>query len=173
VLRRLLLSALAATLVYANVAVIFSYRPRPRTGFWAEAHLPVPWPLADAVYLFGVFSGWRRDVTDLIVLGQPAGAPASDDWETLDLSRWLPQRPGKKNTLLWASRHRFSLGAEAQRRAWAHLAARLRERYNRDHPGAPVGRIAIAQETWPANPSGLGAERTPAQTKRRILHVLP
>ena len=160
-MRRLLMNAIALTILYGNVAVALQPPPLRQAGL----RVPRPAFIHDAFLMTGMFSSFSTRNNELFIAGlRGAGGarPERGRWLLLRVKDHLPLRHGVSFTQLFAAHHWDIHGRAAQRRAWAFLAARIRERHNRLHPDQPVTRVRFGIIEWPQSPKGYRAgKRSP------------
>jgi len=121
--------------VYTNVAIL--------GGFVLSRRLPQLPGLSDAFWLFNVFSDYRVVNREMVVEAEVEGA-----WVPVP-EAYFPYRLDEKTTRLFARRRVGSLSFRDQTETKAHLAGKIRARYNRDHPGGQATRVRFVYCTWP------------------------
>lgn len=157
--RELILSILILGVIYANVAVIVG-----PTGIRAPVQPPLPRVVADVFVLFGIFRSYDTVNQELLVWGLPERtAPGTSDkrWIRLPVQLLFPETSAHQLTRAWCSHHRNFLGPEAQQRAWAALARRIRTWHNRRYPEYRVSKVWLQTQVWPKSVQGFNREKTP------------
>lgn len=166
-LTRALRNAVALLIIYGNVAVALQPAALRRAGL----RVPRPAILHDAFLMTGMFSSYSLTNSDFVLLGQRTQAGLAQDrgqWIRLRLRDHFVSRHGVVFTQLFAAHHWDVLGVGAQRRAWAFLARRIRERHNRLHPERAVARVRIGSVEWPQSPLGYRAAKDAGPVHSRI-----
>jgi hypothetical protein len=171
--QRCLMNALAIFIIYGNLSVTF--QPK-RVGLPQLPGLPCPVALRDAFLIPGMFSSYLPLNFDHVLQGERLRRDGSRDpgaWITLSLSEHFPLRPSMTLVHLLAAHHRDMLGAAGQRQAWALYAEKIKDRHNRLHPDAKVGRVRIAAESFPQSPKGYRAGKNAATTSFQVWFEAP
>jgi hypothetical protein len=118
----------------------------------------------DAFHVFGVFSTYETVNREVIVEGLTdtvRGGVHHFEWRRFDDSEYFPFRRGEKYSRLYAHRNVGNLAPRTFVEAQRILAAKIKARYNREHPGQPFLRLRIRVLTWPRSLAGYEAERKP------------
>jgi hypothetical protein len=163
-LRRALMSALAISIIYGNLAVVLNPE---KLGFPGWPALPRPFAIQDAFLIPGMFSGYARYNFDMVLQGQRTEDGRAADrgrWIDLPLHEFFPQRDAIVYTQLFAAHHWDMLGDREQRRAWAELARRIERRHNRLHPDAEIRRVRFGTLNFPLSPDGYRAAKIEGKT---------
>jgi hypothetical protein len=171
-LRRLLMNAVAAIVIYGNVAVGLQPRALRRMG----VSVPRPAFVVDAFLITGMFSSYSLYNTDFFIAGLRTQSGLHEDrgrWIQLRVRDHFPQRHGVIFTELFAAHHWDMHGPAAQRRAWGFLARRIREHHNRLHPTRAVVRVRFGSLQWPQQPEGYRAGKTAERTRTRVWFAEP
>jgi hypothetical protein len=166
------MNAIAALLLYGNVAVALQ-PPQLRRQ---PIHLPCPGFLIDAFLMTGMFSTYSLVNTDLYIGGLRTQSGLVSDrgrWIDVPIREHFAQRQGVIFTQLFAMHDWDMHGPQAQRRAWAALAPRIRARHNRLHPDRPVSRIAFGIVMWPQSPLGYRGLKRPGLARPKAWYVEP
>lgn len=166
-LTRALRNAVAVLIIYGNVAVALQPAALRRIGL----RVPRPAVLHDAFLMTGMFGSYSLTNSDFVLLGQRTQAGLTQDrgrWIRLHLRDHFASRHGVVFTQLIAAHHWDVLGTGAQRRAWAFLSQRIRERHNRLHPERAVARVRIGSVEWPQSPLGYRAAKATGPLRSQI-----
>lgn len=156
--RKLVMSLIAAVIVYGNAAVIFNPH---KLGL----PLPNPWPrsfaLHDAFLMTGMFTSFSTENVDFVLGGRriPRAPEQKPEWIVLSLNEMIPGRLGIKFTQLLVARHWDFLGVEVQRQQWKQAAKKIVARHNRLHPERPIDAVRIGTMEWPLSPHGYRAAK--------------
>lgn len=165
-LRKVALSFLIVLVIYSNSAVILARSP-------LAFKLPIPQITADLFDVFSVFAYYETINRDFVIQGLKAGASPEDEkaWINLEVvDRYFPHSLGEQQMRLFLSKH-YAQGSEFHQAAYKALAAKIRERYNREHPEAQVEKVAIGYVFWPRSQKGYRALKLPDTVQQQLLFV--
>jgi len=143
--------AIGLGIVYCNLAVVAG----PYGGRYAP---PLPPELREAFLIFGVFSWYETSNSELTIWGMPEG---SEHWIAIAASDYFPHDRAERSTRMWAARHYRLLDRESHGAVWESLGRKILERYNREHPRAPMRKLAFQLVTWPRSSEGFYAMLEP------------
>jgi hypothetical protein len=163
---RALRNAVALLIVYGNVVVALQPHALRRMGLV----LPRPVFIQDAFLIPGMFSSYSLTNSDLILQGERTQTGRQGDrgrYIDLDLREHFVARHGVVFTQLFAAHHWDVYGPAEQRKAWAFLAQRIRERHNRLHPDAKIAKVRFGSVEWPQDPGGYRAAKQPGALQPR------
>jgi hypothetical protein len=154
-LRRWLLLAVAAVLLYCNVAVILV---PIHQRYPAVPSLPNIAEVADFFYIFGVFSSYETVNREVFIDAFVERSDGRQEWIRLDAKEHFPFGRGERQSRMWANRTVGRLTRE-HRDAQRFLLQKVKERENRLHPERQVLIVRVYEETWPRSTEGYEAER--------------
>lgn len=147
---------LILVVLYSNAAIIFNY-PLSFVSPWLS--LPLPGQLEDLFSFYGVFGYYETTNQDVELYGITPQTPSWPDGEIvkLDVADYFPFSHEEMLSRSLVARHGYLQGEAGQREALQALAAKIRSRYNRLHPQAPLERIVIVLVEWQRSLEGYGA----------------
>lgn len=163
----LMLWSVAAAVLYLNSALMLN---RIAEGAGAEVRLPVPFYAGKLFNLYPVFPSYETINRDFSATGIPA---AGGEPVRVPLHEYMPLRQGELNLRLQGGSVANLEGEAGRRRVLAEYARRLRARYNRFHPSAPLGSVAIREHTWPRSPLGYSHAARSADANDRVVYSEP
>jgi len=146
---RAALSALAVAVLLANVSTML----RGYDGVPDRASQPLRSYVYDAFMVYHLFTGFSPTNSEAEVFGHRP----ETGWVPIEMEGVLPFRRGQATLRLRAWHHEHLDDATDARR---FLAAKIRQRYNRLHPEAPVAAVAFGLWRWPSSAEGYYARKT-------------
>ncbi|MDX1919301.1 MAG: hypothetical protein SFU25_01040 [Candidatus Caenarcaniphilales bacterium] len=146
--KKLLITLTILGVVYSNLWIIAARSPLSEA-----VKLPYQIPiLKDAFDIFSVFSYYETINRDFLIKGLPKnryGQYDGETWVTLDVNdEYFPYSLGEQQMRLFLAKF-LNLGDEAHLKACKDLAAKIRNRHNKDVPIYQMRQISINIETWP------------------------
>jgi hypothetical protein len=115
----------------------------------------LPLPLFNAFCLFGVFSYYELENSELTIWGCTQRSETDDPvWKQLPSSDYFPFGRGEQSSRMWASHHHRDLTRQGHWRTWQAVGRKIMERYNREHPSEPLIKVAFQNKQWPRSPDG-------------------
>ena len=167
-LAKVLLSILAAFLIYSEIAVIANYYP-------LKTKMPISRVGFFLFNVFPVFSSYQTYNTEYILWAwledtrthKPLG------WVRLDLPEYFPYKYAENRMRLVANMQRFYDPANGQTRAYRALCEKIRKRYNLTHADSSfkATQIAIGYEVWPHSPRSFYEFKAPGLTSERTIYL--
>lgn len=169
--RYVFLSALAGVILYCNVALLAN---QVCAGLTLACRLPIGFLIGGLFNVFPVFRSYATENTEMLVLGLPRGADANDEeqWRALDVNEYFPYRLGEQHARILANAHRY-VGSDRQQEAWDFVGGKIRDRYNRSHPDAPLEKIRMRTLHWPRSTDGYYARKQVLSTTITDLYTGP
>jgi hypothetical protein len=159
---------LIVVVLYSNAAVILNY---PLAFITPGLSLPLPEQLNDLFSLYGVFESYETTNQDIEIYGITPSTPNWPKGEIVKLNTadYFPFSRGEILLRGWVTRHSDMQGGAGQGEAFAALAAKIRGRYNRLHPTAPLKKIVIVLVEWERSLEGYEALKS--NEELTILHA--
>lgn len=152
VLKRSFLSVIALVFIYSNCAILFNHLA---AHLFLPTRLPLNRHLNDLFITFPVFPTYGKRNWEVMLLGKKA--KVREEWTNLDAEDYFPFRRGEASQRMIGGKFADTRGKEGQIEAWKFLSRKIRERYNREHPDAPIEKIVIRQLVWPRSKKGFYA----------------
>jgi hypothetical protein len=122
-------------------------------------------------YAGGVFNAVATFNLDYAFYGLPRGTKEGSPWvEISDVKKFFPYPLGETYLRLDMEWHKL-LGEKTAEAAFDSLAAKIRERYNREHPNQPLSKVAIYMVWWPRSEKGYLDLRNPSNTHWLLVAV--
>lgn len=156
---------LGLLLVYANLAIIF----HPRAMRYAGSGLPVPDSAYNSLLVFGVFSYFETNNSEMTIWGIARNPENKNTyWKQLPTDDYFPFGRGEQNSRLWASHHYRDSGKQGHWEAWKSVGRKILEKHNREHPSDPVEKVAFQSLSWPRSPEGFYANENRSRGSKRV-----
>lgn len=143
----LLANLLILIVVYSNAAIILNFSLAAVTP---ELSVPLPTVLDELFSLTGTKAPYGTTNHEIELYGITPSTPSRPRGEVvkLDAADYFPFSRSETLMRSWAYQLSTSQDEAGQTESYAALAAKIRARYNRLHPTAPVERIVIVQVEW-------------------------
>ena len=166
---RWVFSIFAVGLLYANCAVVWNHQ----AARWQAPSLPIPSKVAGVFQLFGMFTSYETNNSELVLWGYTGDAPeGTRGWKPLPTEEYFPFKRGVRRQLLWATKFFRANDLDGHARAWVRSGKQILARHNRLHPEIPISQLALESRTWPRSPAGFYALQTPDVLRTNFLVVV-
>jgi hypothetical protein len=129
-------------------------------------------PIADLFDMYSVFAYYETINRETVIQGLPRGAsPDGDEWIDLNIvDEYCPHYQGEQHMRIYLSKH-YMQGSEFHKNAYKAFAAKIRNKYNREHPDKPIQKIAVGFLTWPRSTEGYWKLKQPETELFQLLYM--
>ncbi|WP_040548543.1 hypothetical protein [Pedosphaera parvula] len=160
-----ILSLLVVGILYANLSVIFNSSIQS----FRIPIFPLPESAQDPFQIFGVFSYYETNNSQLTIWGQATNPETGEFyWKQLPSDDYFPFARGDQNSRMWANRQYRLPDHQKHNDAWQFMGRRIKDRYNQLHPKDCLAKVGLQSLTWPRSADGFYAQQTAKGAERHF-----